>query len=126
VLPTQPKPVPPELTVKPAGTTGVFSSRSLRLNVRCDVPCQVSIAGTVHDRKARKKGKTPSATVHFKTQQLPAGKLTIVKATLTAADASRLRKDLHGRAGLVADLRVTASTDDSAPTVVNRKYLVTG
>jgi DNA-binding beta-propeller fold protein YncE len=126
VLPTQPKPVPPELTVKPAGTRGVFAARSLRLRVRCDVPCRVSIAGRVLDRKTPKKGKTPSAAVRLNAQSLPAGKLTVVKASIAAADIRRLRGALHGRRGLVADLRVTASASDSAPTVVARRYQVTG
>ncbi len=126
VLPTQPEPVPPELTATPAGTKGIFASRALRLRVRCDVPCTVSISGRLLDRKTRKKGKTPSAPVRFKAQSLPAGKLTVVKASVSAADMAKLRRALHGRRGLVADLRVTAGTDDSAPTVVSRKYDLTG
>jgi DNA-binding beta-propeller fold protein YncE len=126
VLPTQPKPVPPELTVTPAGTHGIFATRALRLRVRCDVPCKVSVAGRLADRKTRKKGKTPSVAVRLKSRSLPAGKLTVVRATIPGRDMSRLRSALHGRAGLVADLRVTASTDDSAPTVVNRRYKVSG
>ncbi len=126
VLPTQPKPVPPELTVTPGGTTGIFGTRALRLRVRCDVPCKVSIAGKLADRKTRKKGKTPSVPVRFQAQSLPAGKLTVVTASVGASDMRRLRKALHGRRGLVADLRVTAEADDSAPTVVARRYLVSG
>ena len=126
VLPTQPKPVPPELTAKPAGTHGIFASRALRLRVRCDVPCKISIAGRLADRKTRKKGPTPSVAVRFKAQSLPAGKLTVVKAAISGADMGRLRRALHGRKGMTADLRVTASADDSAPTVVTRKYGVTG
>jgi tripartite motif-containing protein 71 len=126
VLPTQPKPVPPELTVKPAGTHGIFASRALRLRVRCDVPCKVSISGRLADRKTRKKGGTPSVVVRFKAQSLPAGKLTVVKAAISSGDMAKLRRALHGRKGMTADLRVTASTSDSAPTVVTREYDVTG
>jgi hypothetical protein len=125
VLPTQPKPVPPELSVKPARTRGILGARELPLRVRCDVPCKVSISGRVLDRKTPKKGKRPSATVHFKAQSLPAGKLTTVRPTLSASDVRRLRKALKGRRGLVADLRVTASSADSAPTAVTTRYQVT-
>jgi tripartite motif-containing protein 71 len=123
VLPTQPKPVPPELTVTPAGTKGIFGTRSLNLRVRCDIPCTVSISGTLRDRKTRKKGKTPSTRVRFKSRSIPAGKLTVVTATV---DVSKLRKAMHGRRGLVADLRVSAAAADSAPTVVTRRYDVSG
>jgi tripartite motif-containing protein 71 len=126
VLPTQPKPVPPELTVKPAGTKGIFATRALRLRVRCDVPCRISVAGRVLDRKARKKGKRPSAALRFTPQSLPAGKAGVVRAVLGATDVRKLRRALHGRRGLIADLRVTASAADSAPTVVARRYQVSG
>jgi hypothetical protein len=64
--------------------------------------------------------------VRFKTQTLPAGKLTVVKADVSASDMRRLRRGLHGRRGLLAELRVTAGTADSAPTVVSKRYQVSG
>jgi hypothetical protein len=123
VLPTQPKPVPPELTVSPAGTKGIFGTRSLKLRVRCDIPCTVSISGTLRDRKTRKKGKTPSTPVRFKSRSIPAGKLTVVTARV---DISGLRKKMHGRRGMIADLRISAAASDSAPTAVTRRYEVSG
>ena len=97
VLPTQPKPVPPELTVTPAGTKGIFGTRSLKLRVRCDIPCRISISGTLRDRKTRKKGKTPSTPVRLKATSIPAGKLTVVTARV---DVAHLRKAMHGRRAL--------------------------
>jgi hypothetical protein len=126
VLPTQPKPVPPEVTLKPARTRGILAARELPLRVRCDVPCMVSISGRLLDRRTPRKGRRPSAPLRFDAQPLPAGRLTTVRATLAASDVRRLRKALAGRRGLVADLRVTASAADSAPTVVTTRYRVTG
>jgi tripartite motif-containing protein 71 len=125
LLPTQPAPVPPELTVKAARAHDVLALRSLALNVRCDVPCKLSISGRVLDRKVPKKGRRPSATLHFKSRSLPAGRLTPVRATLAPADVRRLRAKLRRRRGLVAQVKVTASTSDSAPTIVTKTYLVT-
>jgi hypothetical protein len=91
--------------------------------VRCDIPCTVTISGTLRDRKTRKKGKTPSTPVRFKSRSIPAGKLTVVTAT---ADVSHLRKAMHGRRGMIADLRVSAAATDSAPTIVKKRYEVSG
>jgi hypothetical protein len=109
--------------VTPAGTKGIFGTRSLNLRVRCDIPCTVSISGTLRDRKTRKKGKTPSTPVRFKSRSIPAGKLTVVTARV---DVSKLRKAMHGRKGMIAVLRVSAAAADSAPTVVTRRYEVSG
>jgi DNA-binding beta-propeller fold protein YncE len=123
VLPTQPKPVPPELDVSPAGTKGIFGSGSLKLRVRCDIPCTVSISGTLRDRKARKHGRTPSTPVRFKSRSIPAGKLTVVTARV---NVSGLRRAMPGRRGLIAALRLSAAAADSPPTVVTRRYEVSG
>jgi hypothetical protein len=61
--------------------------------------------------------------VRFTARSIPAGKLTVVTARV---DVSKLRKAMHGRRGLIADLRVTAAAEDSAPTVVTRRYEVSG
>jgi len=49
----------------------------------------------------------------------------VVGLALAARDARRLRRALRGHRGLLATVRVTASTSASAPTTVARRYLVT-
>jgi DNA-binding beta-propeller fold protein YncE len=122
LLPTQPLPAPPELRVSPAGKRGILSSRTLPLNVRCDLPCTVSVTGTLATR-SRKRGAR--VTLRLGSRSLAAGRTTLLRPALSARDARRLRRALRGRRGLVATVRVTARASASASTVVTRRYTVT-
>ena len=53
------------------------------------------------------------------------GRSTVIGPVLSARDARRLRRALHGRRGLLATVRVTAKASASASTVVTRRYTVT-
>jgi tripartite motif-containing protein 71 len=125
-LPTLPGPVAPQLTVNATRVRALFTTRALPLRVRCDVPCRISVTARVTARKAAKHHTKPTATLRFSAVSLPAAQARTIRPTLSASDMRRLRRALHGRRGLVADVRVTASARDSAPTVVTRRYDVTG
>ncbi len=123
VLPGQPKPVPPQLTVTPTRTSGIFAIRQLPLRVRCDLPCQVAVVAKLTPRSGKHK---PTVTLRQAATSLPAGRTITIRPRLAVGDLHRLTKALKGRRGLVADLRVTATTSDSAPTVVTRRLNLTG
>jgi tripartite motif-containing protein 71 len=125
-LPTQPAPVAPRLSVTPSHVHALFTGRALPLRVRCDVPCTISISARVTARAARKHHAKPTATLRFAAVSIPAASARTLSPKLAAADVRRLRKALHGRRGLVADVQVTASTSHSAPTLVTKRYDVTG
>ena len=76
--------------------------------------------------KPRSGSRRPSVALSFTPQALPAGKTVTVRPRLSAAGVRTLRRALGSRRGLVADVRVTATTTDSAPTVVTRWLNVTG
>jgi hypothetical protein len=59
-------------------------------------------------------------------EQLPAGKTVTLRPRLSVASLHKLVSALKGRRGLVADVRVTATTSDSAPAVSTRRFDVTG
>jgi hypothetical protein len=61
--------------------------------------------------------------MRFKSRSIPAGKLTVVTARV---NVSGLRRAMHGRKGMIADLRISAAAADSAPTAVTRRYEVSG
>jgi hypothetical protein len=63
--------------------------------------------------------------LRLRARSLAAGRTTVLRPTLTARDARRLRRALHGRRGLLATVRVTAKASASAATVVTRRYDVT-
>jgi hypothetical protein len=60
------------------------------------------------------------------TQSLPAGKTVIVRPRLGTAGVRTLKRVMGSRRGLVAEVRVVATTTDSAPTAVTRRVNVTG
>jgi DNA-binding beta-propeller fold protein YncE len=122
LLPTQPLPVPPELKVAPARTRGILAARGLPLRVRCDLPCSVSIGATLATR-SRKRGAR--VALRLRARSLAAGRTTVLRPALSARDARRLRRALHGRRRLLAIVRVTAKASASAPTIVTRRYTVT-
>jgi hypothetical protein len=76
--------------------------------------------------KPRAGAKRPSVALSFAPQSLPAGKTVTVRPRLSAAGVRTLRRAMGSRRALVADVRVTATTSDSAPTVVTRRVNVTG
>jgi DNA-binding beta-propeller fold protein YncE len=123
ILYTLPGPVPPVLNVTATRTANILGARQFPLRVNCDLPCRVAV-----DVKLRpRSGKTRSAVaLTFTPQSLPAGKTVTVRPRLSAAGARALRRALGSKRALVADVRVTATTTDSAPTVVTRRVEVTG
>jgi hypothetical protein len=63
--------------------------------------------------------------LRVRARSLAAGRTTVLGPALSARDARRLRRALHGRRGLLAAVRVTAKASASASTVVTRRYAVT-
>ena len=104
-------------------TSGILSIRQFPLRVRCDLPCKVAIDATL---KPRSGSRRPAVKLSFSPQTLPAGKTVTVRPRLSSAGVSTLRRALRGRSGLVAEVRVTATTTDSPRTVVTRRVNVTG
>jgi tripartite motif-containing protein 71 len=123
ILYNQPAPPPPELTVTPTRAANLFGIRQFPLRVNCDLPCKVAV---VVKLKPRAGAKRPSVALSFAPQSLPAGKTVTVRPRLSAAGVRTLRRAMGSRRALVADVRVTATTSDSAPTVVTRRVNVTG
>jgi sugar lactone lactonase YvrE len=81
LLPTQPLPAPPELKVSPARTHGILAARALPLNVRCDLPCTVSVTGTLATR-SRKRGAR--VTLRLRAGSLAAGRSTVIRPVFSA------------------------------------------
>jgi DNA-binding beta-propeller fold protein YncE len=123
ILYNQPAPLPPELTVNPTRTGGIFAIRQFPLRVSCDLPCKVAVVAKLKPRSGKKR---PSVAMRFSVQSLPAGKTVTVRPRLSTAGLRTLKRAMGSRRGLVIDLRVTATTTDSAPTVVTRRVNVTG
>ena len=69
--------------------------------------------------------KKPSVTLRL-TQSLPAGKTVTVRPRLSSAGVRTLKRAMGSRRGLVAAVRVVATTTDSAPTAVTQRVNVTG
>jgi sugar lactone lactonase YvrE len=122
ILYNQPAPLPPEVTVTPTRTAGIFAVRQFPLRVNCDLPCKAAVTVTLKPRSGKKR---PSVSLRA-TQSLPAGKTVTVRPRLSAAGVRTLTRAMKSRRALVADVRVTATTSDSAPTVVTRRVNVTG
>jgi hypothetical protein len=57
--------------------------------------------------------------------QLPAGESKILRFTVSAAQAARLRKALRGRRGLDGDLRLVASAAAGEPSEVTSRLRLT-
>ena len=124
MLPTQPAPLPPELTVAPARTHGILAARALPLRVRCDLPC--TRLGLRHARARAAARAAPRAVATCALRSLAAGRdARCCARRCQRARRRRLRRALHGRRGLLAAVRVTATASASAPTVVTRRYTVT-
>jgi hypothetical protein len=123
ILYTQPGPVPPVVNVTPSRTSNILGVRQFPLRVSCDLPCKVAVVVKLAPRSGKKR---PSVALSSAPQSLPAGKTVTVRPRLSAAGARTLRRALGSKRALVADVRVTATTTDSAPTVVTRRVEVTG
>ncbi len=89
----------------------------------CDLPCKVAV---VVKLTAALRQEAPDGDAAFTPQSLPAGKTVTVRPRLSAPGVRTLKRAMGSRRGLVADVRVTATTTDSAPTVVTRRVNVTG
>lgn len=121
ILATQPDPLPPEVFVQPTRTRGILGIRQFPVRVRCDLPCRAAVAVTLKPRSGRSR-----ASVTFRaSRSLPAGKTLTIRPRLSVAGVRRLARALRGRQGLVAQVRVTATTRHSPPTTVTRRVGVT-
>ncbi len=121
ILATQPAPLPPEVFVAPTRTRGILGIRQFPVRVRCDLPCRASVAVTLRPRSGRSR---PSVTLRA-ASSLPAGKTKTIRPRLSSGGARVLARTLRGRRGLVAEVRVTATTRHSPPTTVSRRVSVT-
>jgi sugar lactone lactonase YvrE len=126
-LPTLPAPLGPQVALRTLRTTGVLTSRNLPLRVGCDTGCALSVSASVTPA-ARPKRHRRAVTVTLKPirRQLPAGDTHVVRLTITRAQVRRLRRALHGRRGLLADVEVTATPAAGQPTVVTRELKLRG
>lgn len=122
ILATQPDPVPPEVTVTPTRTTGIFAIRQFPLRVRCDVRCRATVVVTLTPRGKKK----PAVKLAFTPQTLPAGNTVTLRPRLSVAGLRTLARALKGKRTLTAVIQVTGSTEDSSPTTVTRRVSVTG
>jgi tripartite motif-containing protein 71 len=123
ILATQPQPLPPDLSVTPTRTTAILSIRQFPLKIRSDLPCRIAVEVKLSPRS----GKRPKpVTLSFPAQSLPAGRTVTVRPRLSVAGVRALAKQLKGKRGLYADVKVTASTDASAPAVIENRVKVTG
>jgi hypothetical protein len=93
------------------------------LRVSCDLPCKVAVVVKLTPRSGKRR---PTATLRLAGQSLPAGKTVTVRPRLGTADLRRLKRALGSRRGLVADVRVTATTSDSPPAATTTRVNVTG
>jgi hypothetical protein len=123
ILYNQPQPLPPDVAVRHTRTSGILAVRQFPLRVSCDLPCKVAVVAKIKPRSGKSR---PTATLRFTPRSLPAGKTVTVRPRLRVADVRRLKRAMGSRRGLVVDLRVTATTSDSEPTVVRRRVNVTG
>jgi DNA-binding beta-propeller fold protein YncE len=123
ILATQPDPVPPELLVQATRTSGLLAIRQFPLKVRADTPVRLAIEATLRPRSGKSR---PTVRLSFSPISLPAGKTVTVRPRLSVAGVRRLAKALKGKRGLVAEYAVTASTEDSAPTLITRRLNVNG
>jgi hypothetical protein len=120
IIAPQPQPLPPVVSVTPTRSSGILAIRQFPLRVNTDLPCKLSIVVTLTPRS----GKKVSVSARL-TQSLAAGKTITVRPRVSAADVRRIKRVLKGRRGLVASVRVTATNEDSAPTVITRRVNVT-
>src|SRR4051794_21021016 len=126
-LPTLPGPVGPQLTVRPLRLSGLIAARNLPVRVGCDTACTLTASATLTPRARPAKGRRV-VTVKLATvkRPIPAGESAIVRLALSDRDASRLRRALRGRRGLVARVQLTATAAAGPPTVVDRRLTVSG
>jgi len=115
--------VPPDVSVEATRLTGLLAIRQFPLKVRSDTPVRLSVEVSLRPRAGKSR---PSVRLAFPPISLEAGKTVTVRPRLSVAGVRQLARALKGRRGLVADVVVTASTEDSAPTVVTRKLNVNG
>ena len=123
ILATQPAPLPPQVTVKPTRSSAILAIRQFPLRVSCDLPCKVAVAVKLAPRAGKKK--RVSVALRLAAQTLPAGRTVTLRPRLAVRGVRRLKRALKGRRGLVADVRVTATTTDSPPTAVTQRVNVT-
>jgi hypothetical protein len=121
-LPTLPAPFGPQVTLRTLRTTGALTSRNVPLRVGCDTGCALSVTATVTPA-ARPKRHRRAVTVTLKPirQQFAAGDTHVVRLTITRAQVKRLRRALHGRRSLLANLEVTATPAAGQPTLVAKE-----
>lgn len=119
---TQPDPVPPEVTLTPTRTSGILGIRQFPMRVLCDMRCKITAVVTLTPRGKSK----PAVKLAFTPQTLPAGNTVTIRPRLGVAGVRSLAKALKGKRALTATIQVTATTTDTAPTVVTRRVSVTG
>jgi tripartite motif-containing protein 71 len=120
ILYNQPQPLPPELTVKPTRTSGILAIRQFPVRVSCDLPCRVNVTVELTTRAGKRARATLKAS-----QSLPAGKTVTIRPRLSPAAARRLARALGRGKRMLAEVRVTATTADSAPAATTRRVAVT-
>jgi hypothetical protein len=126
-IPTLPPPLGPDVSVRVLRTGSLFTTRSLPVRVGCDTICAVTVTGTLTERdKPRKRKRAFSLSLRPTTAKLQAAESKIVRARLTRAQVSRLRRAMGRRRGLTVTLQVEATADAGDPTVVGRRLTARG
>jgi tripartite motif-containing protein 71 len=123
-FPTLPEPLGPQLSVNILRKTSLLTSRNLPVRVGCDTTCTLTASASIVQRgtptvgKGKKKRKLKPVSIDLATQKvtIPAGTSKIVRLTVKATDAKKLRKALAGRRGLDVTLQLDATAAAGPPT----------
>jgi len=121
ILYTQPGPVPPVLNVTATRTANILGIRQFPLRINSDTPVKLGVTVTLKPRSGSKRSVKLTLS-----QSLAAGKTVTVRPRLSATGAAALKRALHKKRGLTADLRVTATPSDGPVAVFTKRLNVTG
>ena len=124
--PTLPPPDGPQVELRALRTSGILTSRNLPLRASCDTACTLSLTVTLTPRSAPKKGKRVSVTLPVVKRTLGAGENGVLRATVTRAQVTTLRRALKGRKALSAEVALSASAQVGEATEQTQELSVNG
>ncbi len=118
---TLPPPDGPILTVKVLRDTALLSKRSLAIRATTDTAATIEASGTLRVTPKRRKGskkklKPVVVALTLPQRKLAAGQSAVLRLSLSAKSATKLRKALGGRKAIAASVQITATADAGEPT----------
>lgn len=118
---TLPPPDGPVLSVKVLRKTALLTKRTIALRLGTDTAAKVVASGTLtvvpRKRKgAKKRPKPVVVALALPERRLAAGQSAVLRLSLSAKNARKLRKALAGRKAITASIQVTATADAGEPT----------